>query len=80
MVAQRLGKREITDNCAATIASWWQSSGTVGSVLATLAGGLETDVVDLLNDIHLTRQDVTQRRDKDALDMLATWALYGGED
>lgn len=69
------GNREIADEAAVAIAAWWQSSGTVGRHLATLASGLPVDLNDLLDDIHHTRREVSTEADYRALDCLATWAL-----
>jgi hypothetical protein len=80
-VAERLDKREITDACAATIASWWQSPGPHGRHLASLASGQPTDRGALLDEIHLVRNlEAGSARDRVALDMLATWAINGGEE
>lgn len=69
------GHHEVSDGAALTIASWWQSSGHTGHVLASLASGCTVDVTDLLDDIARTRADVTTYADNLALDMLATWAI-----
>jgi hypothetical protein len=80
MIRDRRGKREITDRCAATIASWWQSPGVNGHIFATLASGLPVDRQRLLDDIHRTYVGDISSHDKRCLDMLATWALNGGEE
>lgn len=77
-VARHHGKGEISDSAARTIASLWQSSGTVGSHLATLASGLPVDLDDLLDDIHHTRQGTADWFDLQGLDTLATWAIAKG--
>lgn len=84
-VRARHGVDEIDDAVAVTIASWWQSPGTVGRHLAALASGAEVDHADLLDDIAATRQAENyygsshwprmSSDDRDALDMLATWTL-----
>ena len=69
---------EISDRAALTVASWWQSPGTVGHVLASLASGRSVQVGALLDDIAATRREITGRSysaDHVALDMLATWAI-----
>lgn len=48
---------EIWPYVAVTIASWWQSSGTVGNVLAAFASGAEVDRTALLDDIDATRRE-----------------------
>lgn len=69
------GIREIEDSTALTIASWWQSPGNVGRVLAQLSTTGSCDVAELLDDIHRTYREADTQSDRDALDMLATWAL-----
>lgn len=66
----------ITDGTARTIASWWQSPGTVGRHLATLASGRHVAVDDLLDDIAATRRqaDIDDVNDA-ALTCLRDWAL-----
>jgi hypothetical protein len=66
--------REVTDSTARTIASWWQSPGTVGRTLAALASGLPVDTTELLDDIHATRQESGYGTHTD-LDCLATWVI-----
>lgn len=68
-------RREITDETAVTIAAWYQSPGSVGRHLATLASGLPVDLDDLLRDIHNTRAEVTDNFERACLDCLATWAI-----
>lgn len=74
------GVREISDGVALAIASWWQSSGTVGRTLAALASGHPVDVTALLDDVAATRREADARHALDAadgraLDMLSTWAI-----
>ncbi len=71
---------EVSDAAAVTIASWWQSPGGTGSVLAALSTGASWDLEDLLDDIASTRawaraQNCHTPEDDRALDMLATWAI-----
>lgn len=77
MVTDRYGagKGEITDECAVTIASWWQSPGSIGSDFAALASRGTVAVSALLDDIAATYREATDARDRQALDMLATWAM-----
>lgn len=77
MVNQRCGDSEITDRCAATIASWWQSPGSTGRFLAALASGMRVNRSDLLTDIHRTWVGDISTMDRRCLDMLATWAING---
>ena len=70
------GQREISDAVAVTVASWHQSPGTVGRVLAALASGATVEHDELADDIYMTRGQIGQgsvnRRD---LDQLSTWAI-----
>lgn len=65
---------------ALAVASWWQSPGRLGGVLASLASGLSVDLDDLLADVELTaRAYLSESRPSDAndrelLDLLAAWA------
>jgi hypothetical protein len=81
--------QEIRPESAVAIASWWQSSGTVGSVLAGFASGAEVDREELLDDIAATRQAEgyhgypgrqMPKDDRDALDCLATFVLNHGRE
>ncbi len=73
--------REISDEVAATIASWWQSPGGTGEVLAALSTGAQFDVTELLDDIASTRAWVIRHADAQlepnlrALDLLGTWVI-----
>ena len=80
MVEQRLGMEEITDACAVTIASFWQSPGRVGYAMAQLASTGTVDYEEQKDDIHESRKDAVtyfggDSPDVAALDMLGTWAL-----
>lgn len=73
-------RREITDETAVSIAAWYQSPGTVGHVLASLASHMPVDVEALLDDIARTRQGVSDSNGERyfeyaCLDCLATWAI-----
>jgi hypothetical protein len=70
------GKREISDECAATIASWWMSPGTTGMPFTILAQGNEVGYADL-RDAIMVQYTWASPNDKLALDMLGTWALNG---
>ena len=80
------GKQEVAPTTALTIASWWQSSGPVGSVLASFASGAEVDRAELLEDIHKLRladgyfNGTMEQADKIALDMLSTFIIRYEED
>jgi len=76
-VKARYGVDEVDDAVAVTIASWWQSPGTVGRHLAALASGAPVSYQDLADDIAGTRRtpgavSVDAKRE---LDMLSTWAI-----
>lgn len=87
-------REEIPAPVAVTIASWWQSSGAVGSVLAAFASGCEVTRLSLLEDIHQTRLangyfgpsgDPFTRGDmmpenRLALDMLSTFVINYGKE
>lgn len=80
MVFARLGKQEITDSCAVTIASFWQSPRGNGYAMAQLASTGTVDYADLSDSIMLTRREAvlhygSSSPDVAALDMLGTWAL-----
>lgn len=73
---ERQGIDEIDDAVAATIASWWQSSGTAGSAFAALASGAPVDHSAVLNDVWASLLETDSgTRDRLALEMLATWAI-----
>jgi hypothetical protein len=72
----------ISDGAARTIAAGWQSPGTVGHVLATLASGLPVELEELRADL-----DATRRQDRPGLfgarelDALEWWAIVrAGEE
>lgn len=65
---------EVTDATAKAIASWHQSPGTHGSVLAALASGAEVNLDDFLNDVHRVRT-ISAQHDHYELDLLGTWAI-----
>jgi hypothetical protein len=75
------GAGEIPEATAVTIASWWQSPGNIGCVLASFASGAEVNRTALLDDIHSTRRQegyysgTMSDEDKLALDMLATFII-----
>lgn len=81
MCLGRRGVEEITDECAVTIASFWQAPGTTGKAFAQLASTGTVDCDELLSDIHdawlsagnLPASEVLATRLQ--LDMLATWAM-----
>jgi hypothetical protein len=79
-VTARYGSDEIDPAVAVTIASWWQSPGSVGQHLAAFASGAPVDDVALLDDIAATRREQgypvgMAPRDRKALDMLATFVI-----
>lgn len=72
----------ISDECAATIASWFQSPGTDGAAFAALASGAECDVDALKRDIASAKDSLgavhsgTMVADHFALDALLSWAAH----
>lgn len=74
MVQERLGKEEITDAVALTIASWWQSASGDGLPFARLASTRKVNYHDLSEAIAKV-YPYAEEEDKVALDMLSTWAL-----
>lgn len=75
------GGREVEPETAVTIASWWQSPGSIGHVLAAFASGAAVSKSDLLDDIAATRNahgyhtfDMLPS-DKRALDCLGTFVI-----
>lgn len=80
-IAEVRSGRVISDGAAATIASWSQSPGSVGSVLAALTSGLPVNYSDLLEDIRASRAAEDDRcplddADKAAFNALAMWAMH----
>jgi hypothetical protein len=70
----------IRANTAVTIASWWQSPGSVGSVLAGFASGAEVDTDELLEDIEAThRMHQMEFRDSQALARLVDFVKAHAE-
>lgn len=67
---------EVSDACAVTIASWWQSSDPAGLPFAQLASTGRFNPTELLQAISLCRSPQVSRLDNRALDMLATWAMH----
>lgn len=69
----------ISDAAARTIASWWQSPGTVGNKLAQLASTGTVAYDDLIDDIDKTQLEARRNNvtvsDKD-LDALREWAAF----
>ena len=76
----RHGRGEISDACAVTIASWWQSPGAVGRGFARLAStgavpadDLAGDVAATLTELHGLGLDAASTEAR-ALQALAAWA------
>ena len=80
MNVMRLGKEfetpngEMPDSMARTVASWYQSSGSVGSVLAAFASGRDVDRDALFEDIAATARAQNPMWPAE-LEYLATWLL-----
>jgi hypothetical protein len=72
----RSGQR-ISDESAAAIASWWQSSGTVGRTFASFVSHFMVSRDDLINDAEMSLTYTTTAADKAELSALIRWAyLY----
>lgn len=78
--------QEISDECAATIASWWHGPSGDGAVFSRLShrivGGVE--VSELHDAIYRAQRELDNQRwspdvseNRRALDMLSTWACNG---
>jgi hypothetical protein len=73
----------IAGGIARTIASWWQSPGRIGHVLASFASGAAVDALELLRDVEAT---IAEKRasgtawdndlDEEALTELTIWVDY----
>ena len=73
--ARRLGITVTTDEEAKRIAREWQSPGTIGHVLATLASGIPVDREALWIDVDTTlHHDNPSGRDRGELEALQIWA------
>ena len=84
MCRTRTGIREITDECAATIASWWHSPTGDGATFSRLShritGGVPVE--SLLDAIYRAQRELDSQagwtpQDRLALDMLSTWTTNG---
>lgn len=82
MCAARVGDCEISDQCAVTIASFYQSPGSVGLAFASLASLGVAELDELLDNIAWARGNDVPALSRDGqaaanlqLDMLATWAI-----
>jgi hypothetical protein len=78
----------ISDGAAVRVASWYQSPGTVGHVLASLASGQPVERAELFDDLSRTLAEVRANvleSDADrvfnlqALQALVLWALDAPE-
>lgn len=67
-------RRRLSDEAAATIASWWMSPGSVGRELSKLAHGMPVRRGALLDDIAATLRDVGSAQGAYQLDVLSAWA------
>lgn len=66
---------ELSDGAARTIAHEWAYPGSVGSYLHKLSVGMPTPLTAILDDIRGVRRDAMLTTGRNALDMLATWAI-----
>lgn len=79
-ISESEGVREISDACAVTVASWWQSPRGPGEAFTRLVSFLPVSVSDLLAAVswelsQITSQCPEAKRDRVALGMLATWGI-----
>lgn len=65
--------REISDACAQTIASWWQSPRDPG--MTKLSSGMAVSQAEIAADIVTNYPLAETVSDRHALDMLGTWAI-----
>lgn len=75
VMARHKAGEEISDACAATIASWWQGPGQWSREFTRLSTGGVFNPSALLQEISVARGEVNTKIDELALDMLATWAM-----
>lgn len=68
-------RREIEPETARAIASWWQSPGAVGHVLASFASAMPVDHEELLADIAASRSETYSIADQQAFDCLSTFVI-----
>ncbi len=69
------GRHEISDQAALTIASYWQSPGSVGRAMSELASTGRVSSAELMEDITHSLPDAQDLFDRRSLNMLATWAM-----
>jgi hypothetical protein len=74
-IRERLGKSEVDDATAVTIASWWAGHDAAGRVMAQLSTTATVKLGELMDAIRAEYWECRDPRDREALDMLATWAL-----
>jgi hypothetical protein len=70
----------ISDACAKTIASYWHSPGSSGSVLSRLSHGMEFDTDELIRDIDRTRPEAMTPEQHMELRELRDWAEHWAGD
>lgn len=76
-----MGTGEVEPETAVTVASWYQSPGAIGHVLASFASGAAVDRTELLDDISATvRSDLGGEWPLE-LECLSTFVInYGRTD
>lgn len=81
-VEERYGDTEVDTAVAVTIASWWQSPGSMGRAMAALASGAAVNAGDVLVEVSANRRLYTQEGspEETALDMLGTWLIRVTDD
>lgn len=80
-VEKKFGVQEVSDACAATIASWYIAPTATGAVLASFATGCPVDKDVLYRDYQDTLKEHWDRADEfeeKCLSMLGSWIVAVG--
>ena len=76
-VRSRIGVREVSDACAASIAEMFREPGLLG--FTKLAAGKPVTQEEISHDIAAHWPKTWDALNQDCLSMLGTWALHWGE-
>lgn len=71
--SQSAHRKELAPQTARVIATWWQSPGAIGHVLAGFGSGVAVDRNELLRDVAATKQEATAEHDCSELDYLESF-------
>jgi hypothetical protein len=71
---------DVAPSVAVAIASWYQSPGAIGSVLAAFASGTEVNRTELLDDISRTVSSDYSGEWPVELELLSTFVINHGRD